>query len=105
MDQGLLVKRSFELVKKDFGLEEEVNLEPDDHTFEWLELQLTRHINYLLDQDFNQLMNALYRIDIAESQIKEILSLASPGDIALNIARVIIEREKQKVITRQRYQQ
>lgn len=103
MEEVLLIERSYELIRKDFGLE---GTDPDESIhfdFEWLLRQLTLHVNYLLDHDFNKLMNALYRIDIGESQVNEILTQSKSGEIGKEIARAIIEREKQKVITRQKY--
>ena len=66
---------------------------------EFLKL-LTRVIQHLLDKDFERLMNGLYRIDVDENKVK----LAMTTDqVAENIARLIIERELQKVETRRKY--
>ena len=65
--------------------------------------QLTLHIRSLLDQDMPRLLQALYRIDVAESKVNAILSLAKPELIAPSLAQLIIDREYQKVETRKRY--
>ncbi len=60
-------------------------------------------IQYLIDHDFGRLINAMYRIDVQEMHVKEILEKSDPGKIAANLALRVIEREKSKVITRMRY--
>jgi len=104
MDEFTLVKQSYQLIRKDLGLEDQWESEEGEKPFDRLEEYLTSCVNELLDHDLNKLLNALYRIDIPESQVKSLLQNSKQGEIALNIAKAIIEREKQKVITRQQYQ-
>ena len=103
MNEVTLAEQSYQLVRKDFGLEEEMTFEPDENAFDRLEKYLTKQVNYLLDHDLNKLLNALYRIDLSEAKVKELLHASEQGMIASNLARAIIEREKQKVITRLKY--
>ena len=63
---------------------------------------LTQVIQHLLDSDFERLMNGLYRIDVDENKVK--LAMTT-DDVAENIARLIIQRELQKVETRRKYRQ
>lgn len=70
---------------------------------EGLERELTHIISYLLDKDFNRLLNAFYKIDISEQKIKEILASVSSDKLANKLAKEVIQREMQKVETRQRY--
>ncbi|WP_462251561.1 hypothetical protein [Ekhidna sp.] len=103
MDEVTLVLQSYQLVRKDFGLEDEMGFEKENISFDRLEEYLTKQVNYLLDNDLGRLLNALYRIDIPENTTKELLQNSKQGEIARNLARAIIEREKQKVLTRQKY--
>ncbi len=105
MDEVTLVKESYQLIRKDFGLAEATEVEEAQIDFDWLEGYLTKQISHLMDHDFNRLLNALYRIDIPDTQTKELLQSSDSGQIAGNIAIAIIEREKQKVITRAQYRQ
>ena len=105
MDEAILATKSYQLVRKDFGLEGEMEFEADENAFDRLERFLTDQVNYLLDNDFNRLLNALYRIDISERQVNELLEKSETKALANNIAKAIIEREKQKVITREQYRQ
>jgi hypothetical protein len=86
------------LANKDFNLdipETEVSTAED---FQEILAKLVRH---LLDNDFERLLNGLYRIDVSEEKVK--LAMASSGDLAEEIAMLIIEREMQKVETRREY--
>lgn len=102
MNEVTLITKSYQLICKDLGLEEELEM-MEESSFESLTTYLERQINYLLDHDFNRLMNAMYRIDIPDHQVNEMLHSSKQGELALNIAKAIIEREKQKVITRVKY--
>lgn len=99
-EESSLIKQSYQLIRKDLGLEEEWVYEETENSFDRLEKFLTKQISYLLDHNFNRLLNALYRIDIAESDVKQILS---GDDLANKLAKKVIEREKQKVLTRLKY--
>lgn len=96
-----LVKQTYELIRVDLSLEEEWSLENLGNNFDRLEEFLVLQISYLLDHDFNRLLNALYRIDISESEVKRILK--DSNSLAGDLARAVLEREKQKVLTRLKY--
>lgn len=104
IDEVTLVRQSYQLVRKDLGLEEELEIGEENNSFDWLESYLEKQIDYLLDHDFNRLMNALYRIDISENRVNEILHSSQSDGMALKLSKAIIEREKQKVLTRIKYQ-
>lgn len=105
MDEFTLASHSLQLIQKDLGLEENINLERANEPFERLIEFLEKRIKFLLDTDFSGLLSALYRIDIPENKVKEILELSTPQNLARALTMAIIEREKQKVITRQQYRQ
>ena len=96
-----IVKQSYDLIRKDLGLEEEWSFKDSENDFDRLEMFLTTQIRYLLDHDFNKLINALYRMDIPEPKVNHLLNEAV--DLANSLAQAVIEREKQKVFTRSRY--
>lgn len=64
-----------------------------------LKTKLVEHIRLMLDQDFEGLLQAMYRIDIEESAFHLALS---ENDLE-RLAEMIIQREIQKVIIRDRY--
>jgi hypothetical protein len=67
-------------------------------------LELIRQlVQELIDQDFEKLLLVLYRLDINEAKVKAAIDMAGPANAPLNIAQLIIEREKQKIDTRAKY--
>ena len=65
--------------------------------------QLVPLIRRLLDRDLPRLLNALYRIDVPESKVNAVLHLAEPDKIAPMLARLVMDREYQKIETRKKY--
>lgn len=61
---------------------------------------LARQVLYLLERDFERLLQSLYRIDVPEQRFKE--SLVS-DDPAGQIADLMLKRELMKVETRRWY--
>ncbi len=59
--------------------------------------QLNEYINYLINHDFPALVQLLYRIDISEKKIKGALQLQDAEDAGALIAKMIIERQLQKI--------
>ena len=66
---------------------------------------LSVHINQLINSDFQQLVNLLYRLDVSEQKLKECLANNPAEDTAPMIARMIIERQEQKIKSRQQFTQ
>ena len=60
-------------------------------------------VKYLLDNNMERLLHMLYRIDVDESTVREILSMSEPGLIDTHLARAILSRIREKVETRARY--
>lgn len=84
------------LTKKDLGLS--ITTPPD---FEEFISELAKAIQYLIDTDFEKLMQIFYRIDVDENKVRQAFSLEK--EVARELAILVIEREKQKVITRAKY--
>ena len=61
------------------------------------------YINDLLLNDFNKLVALLYRIDINEEKLKKLLKETTGEDAGVIIARLIIERQSQKIATRKKF--
>ena len=61
--------------------------------------KLVSYINDLINHDFGKLIRILYRIDVSEKKIKEMLA-SSLTDAGVLIADMIIERQMQKIRTR-----
>lgn len=104
MDEQRILKGVFTLIKKDLMLEESFEVK-GEFSIDELCRMLAKQIQYFLDHDFSHLLNALYRIDIPQNRVEEILTYAEPQKIALKLSEAIIEREQQKMITRIKYSQ
>ena len=63
---------------------------------------LSERIGQLLDQDVQGLILLLYRLDIAENKVRQILS---PGtkDPARDLATLILQRQLEKIKSREKY--
>jgi hypothetical protein len=72
------------------------------YTYQQLQQELAEQINYLITHDFSRLISVLYRLDISEKKLKVLLhqSSANAGDI---IAEMIIERQLQKIASREAF--
>ncbi len=65
--------------------------------------QLADAINHLIENDFPRLTQMLYRIDISESQLKQMLATKAGQDAGSIIAHLLIERERQKIQSRKKF--
>jgi hypothetical protein len=83
------------LLNKELSLEFSEKLAMDE-----LEQQLTDHINHLINTDFEKLIYYLYRIDVNESKMKQLLQQQGGENAAQLIARLIIDRQLQKIKSR-----
>ncbi len=96
--------QSLELFEKDFQVASSyLNLEQQqevsyDQAFLWV----MRAVEELLIKDFEKLIHILYRIDVSEQKLKEALAETNDNPAAV-IAKMILEREMQKVATRKKY--
>ena len=66
--------------------------------------QLEEYVNELIQHDFPKLVELLYRVDINEKRIKELLAINQDANSAALIAGLLIERQLQKRAWRQMQQ-
>jgi len=91
-----------ELIIQDLNLESEKSIVEIKHLDE-LKEKLEKIVAYLLDNDFERLLNAMYRLDISEEKFKMALSGLSGNSISIDITELIIDREVKKLKTRAKY--
>ena len=72
---------------------------------EELKEKLTFHINHLINHDFEKLVFYLYRVDVNESRMQQLLEQREGKNAAGLIADLIIERQLQKIKSRQQFRQ
>jgi len=59
--------------------------------------QLVNLINHLLLNDFNKLVQVLYRVDVSEQKLKKLLQKNQTTDAAVIITDLLIERQEEKI--------
>lgn len=67
--------------------------------------QLNFLINELINEDFQALVQLLYRIDVNEEQLKNLLKQNGMADAAPLIAELIIRRQLQKIESKKQFGQ
>ena len=74
-----------------------------DQTLEKTSGDLALFVNDLINNDFEKLVQLLYRVDVQEAKLKKILK-ENPGKDAGNmIAGMIIDRQAEKLRTREAF--
>ena len=87
-----LIVRNFELETTEETLSEE----------ELLDL-LTRQVAYMMEYKMEYLLSLLYRLDVLEHKINHALSPVAIEPPAIGLAKLILERQKQRIATKQAY--
>lgn len=64
---------------------------------------LAARINQLIIEDFDQLVLLLYRIDVDEQKLKALLRQFPDQDAGMLIAKMVIERQEQKIQSRKKF--
>jgi hypothetical protein len=80
-------------------VEELLNLDRQLTALQKLEMkeQLIAYINHLLLHDFNKLVQILYRVDVDEKKLKELLQQNKETDAAVIITDLLIQRQEEKI--------
>ena len=78
----------------------ELNI-PVETTLEQMEIFLAGRISQLIENDFTQLLQILYRIDVSEQKLRSLLKQNTGTDAGRIIAVLVIERQLEKSRSRQ----
>ncbi len=78
---------------------------PDEISLHELNIRLSAFINQLILTDFEKLIQLLYRIDVSEHRLKQLLQQNHQEEAGKLIAALIIERQIEKIKTRQQFNQ
>lgn len=92
-----------EKLSKDYSLEK--NLLPEHADLSMIRKHLTDRIKKLMATDFDRFLNSLYRIDVNESKVHEVLYSKDKTQIPEKLADLIIERQLARVKTQILYKQ
>jgi len=67
---------------------------------EKLRRQLVEAINHLLVNDFASVVQLLYRVDVSEKKLKQLLKEQPQTDAAVLVVGLLIQRQEEKIKTR-----
>jgi hypothetical protein len=79
----------------------QLGITPDEHSD--TRKLIVEKINDLIVHDFEKLVYVLYRIDVSEARIDQLLRQFPQTDAAEMIAGLMIERETEKIRSRERF--
>ena len=68
-----------------------------------LEDKLSTLIDHLIQHDFQKLVYILYKVDVSEVKLKQMLQQNADENAYIIIAKLIIERQKQKIESRKKF--
>ena len=92
---------------KDFSTRR-IEISPDQtgiESYDSLKEYLTQKVAELMDNDFERFLNSLYRIDINERKIKEVLIDKNILSIPGKITDLIIERQIERIKYQRMYKE
>ena len=76
---------------------------PEIITEEELETRLAQIVDHFIEKDFKKLVYVLYKVDVSEVKLKQMLQTAEDQNASIIIAKLIIERQKQKIESRKKF--
>lgn len=94
-----LIDQTYQLVSKDFQLPDKTEGFSEEKAIGIL----AKAIGQLMDRNLERLLQICYRIDLSENKLKKILHESEPDQVALDLAKALWDRQKQKVEIRRRY--
>ncbi len=60
-------------------------------------------VGMMLDKDFERFLFLMYRMDVQENKLKAALQTKEADNVKFEIARIIFERQEQKLYWREKY--
>lgn len=66
---------------------------------------LANHVAFMIERRLETLLSTLYRMDVSEAKVNQVLHPTSKEPANIGIARLIIERQKARLFTKQHYKQ
>jgi hypothetical protein len=92
-------QETYAIISKDFQLPEIKEEFSEEKAIEIL----AKAISQLMDRNLERLLQICYRVDLSENRLKQILYESEPDRVAIDLAKALWERQKQKVEIRRRY--
>lgn len=86
-----------DIIQRNFRVEAPQNSEDE------LREKLQKRIEYMLTYETDLLMSTLYRLDIDEQKIKQVLLKSIQQPVAKGLAELVIDRQRQRHHTKQTF--
>lgn len=102
MKQEELIREAGGLIARD--LEIEVSEESILSEEELLQAVANR-VAYLIEHNIEMLFSSLYRLDVSEAKVHAALMPGNPEPANIAVAKLILERQKQRIRTKHQYKQ
>ncbi len=104
MNSDVTIQETALALRNQFGISE-IDFQSGDEQERFLTLKkmLAKRLAEMIDHEFDNFVNALYRIDIDEAKVKKVLAKQPFSHALEEVAEMIIKRQIQKVITRKQY--
>lgn len=103
MQNNEQTRETVALLRKHLQVQQGEPLSLPAEEMEELRRLLRKQIAFLLDHQFERLLQAMYRMDVRESDFKAALGLPTGPAIIDKLTELVLKREIQKVITRKLY--
>ncbi len=108
MAEADLTHQALQLLNKHFEVEiSEASVDGSNASQEEVRQRLIDllkpEIRHMLDHSFEQLLHILYRIDLSEPKVIELLEKSAPGEVAANLTAAIVDRQMEKIKLREQY--
>lgn len=97
MDQT--TQLTYDLIARDFDLEKKKETISEEELFELL----ANEVAYMIEYRIDFLLSLLYRLDVEEAKINYALSPHSKELPNIGLAKLIMERQRQRIFTKQKY--
>ena len=100
MEEPEILKAAGQLVAQNFEIE--LN---EEETLDAQELfdMIADHVAWLIEHRIDYLLSTLYRLDVLEKDINQALSPAAPLPANIGLTKLILERQKQRILTKRKY--
>lgn len=89
---------SYEIINTELNLDNIHDFSGDD-----LLVAISDKVAWYLEHDIDMLLSYLYRLDVAEDHVNQALSPLNEEAPHLAIAKLILNRQKQRMQTKQKY--
>lgn len=100
MEQSLL-QQTTDLIARDFGLDIGDKPLTEQELFDLL----ADEVAYMIERRFEFLLSLMYRLDVKESKVRKALAPDAPEMANVGIARLILQRQKDRIYTKMKYKQ